>query len=62
VISRQSLFPVDDYITTTPHVGYDVSPDGKTFVMVRRNAASRIEVIQNLPELVKRLSGTTKPN
>jgi hypothetical protein len=38
-------------------VNYDVSPDGKTFVMVRRSPATRIMVIQNLPALVKRLQG-----
>ena len=35
----------------------DVSPDGKTFVMVRRSPAARIMVIQNLPALVRRLQG-----
>ena len=33
------------------------SPDGKTFVMVRLNPASRIMVIQNLPGLVAKLRG-----
>lgn len=31
------------------------TPDGKTFVMVRRGPANRIVVLQNLPELVRRL-------
>jgi serine/threonine-protein kinase len=57
VISRKALFSLADYVPTTPHASYDVSPDGKTFVMVRRNPASRIVVIQNLPELVRRGSG-----
>jgi Tol biopolymer transport system component len=35
------------------------SPDGKTFVMVRLNPASRIMVIQNLPGLVEKLRGST---
>ena len=39
------------------HANYDVSPDGKTFVMVRRSPAARIVVIQNLPALVRRLQG-----
>ncbi|CAN5894363.1 hypothetical protein BH24GEM1_BH24GEM1_25690 [soil metagenome] len=33
------------------------SPDGTTFVMVRRSPAARIIVIQNLPALVRRLRG-----
>jgi hypothetical protein len=38
---------------------YDVSPDGRTFAMVRRSPATRIMVIQNLPGLVRRLRGAT---
>ena len=30
-----------------------LSPDGRTFAMVRRSTATRIAVIQNLPELLK---------
>ena len=40
---------------------YDISPDGKTFVMVRRSPAARIVVIQNLPALVRRLRGERPP-
>jgi serine/threonine-protein kinase len=57
VTSRKALFPVGDIGTATPHTNYDISPDGKTFVMVRLNPSSRIMVIQNLPALVRRLSG-----
>jgi serine/threonine-protein kinase len=57
VESRQPLFSVADIVTTNPHVNYDVSPDGKTFVMVHRSPASRLVVIQNLPALVRRLQG-----
>ncbi len=59
VRSRQSLFPVSDIATATPHNNYDISPDGRTFVMVRLNPASRIMVIQNLPGLVAKLRGNT---
>jgi Tol biopolymer transport system component len=61
VTAREMLFPVNDYLPTTPHSSYDVSPDGKTFAMVRRNAASRIVVIQNFPELVRRKGGAAGP-
>jgi Tol biopolymer transport system component len=56
VTERRSLFSAADYVGTNPHANYDVSPDGRTFVMVRRSPATRIVIIQNLPELVRRLS------
>jgi serine/threonine-protein kinase len=56
VTRRQALFPVGDVGTATPHTNYDISPDGKTFVMVRLNPSSRIMVIQNLHALVRRLT------
>jgi Tol biopolymer transport system component len=59
VTSRRALFSVADIATATPHSNYDISPDGKTFVMVRLNPASRIMVIQNLPGLVEKLRGNT---
>jgi serine/threonine-protein kinase len=57
VTGRKRLFPVGDVVATNPHANYDVSPDGKTFVVVRRSPAARIVVIQNLPALVRRLQG-----
>jgi serine/threonine-protein kinase len=58
VLSRAPLFSVADMIGTNPHANYDISPDGRTFVMVRRSPATRIMVIQNLPALVRHLSGS----
>jgi hypothetical protein len=49
-------------VGTAPHANYDVSPDGRTFAMVRRSPATRIIVIQNLPELLRRLRGTEARN
>lgn len=57
VTGRKRLFPVGDIVGTNPHANYDVSPDGKTFVMVRRSPAARIVVLQNLPAIVRRLRG-----
>ena len=57
VIDRQALFSVAAYVNSTPHTGYEVSPDGTYFVFVRRNPASRIVIIQNLPELARRQDG-----
>jgi serine/threonine-protein kinase len=60
VTSRRALFPVGDIVASAPHANYDLSPDGRTFVMVRRSPATRIMVIQNLPGLVRRLQGTSE--
>jgi serine/threonine-protein kinase len=57
VTARKRLFPIGDIVGTGPHANYDISPDGKRFVMVRRSPAARIMVIQNLPALVRRLQG-----
>jgi dipeptidyl aminopeptidase/acylaminoacyl peptidase len=57
VTSRKRLFPIGDIVGTAPHANYDISPDGKTFVMVRSSPAARVMVIQNLPALVRRLRG-----
>ena len=55
VTGRRVLFSVADVLGTNPHANYDVSPDGKHFVMVRRTPATRIMVIQNLPAFVQRV-------
>jgi serine/threonine-protein kinase len=57
VKGRRTLFPVADMVTATPHRNWDVSPDGRSFVMVRFNPATRIMVIQQLGALVGRLQG-----
>jgi serine/threonine-protein kinase len=61
VTSRRALFSLDGYDAAQPHANYDVSPDGKSFVMVHRAPTGRLTVIQNLPELVRRLSGSKRP-
>jgi hypothetical protein len=43
--------------TAAPHANYDVSPDGRQFVMVGYNQATRIVIIQNLPALIATLAG-----
>jgi eukaryotic-like serine/threonine-protein kinase len=55
VVARQDLFSLVDLVGTQPHANYDVSPDGRTFAMVRRSPSTRIMVIQNLPALVERI-------
>jgi hypothetical protein len=58
VTGRKRLFPIGDIVGTSPHANYDISPDGKTFVMVRSSPAARIVVIQNLPALVRKSRGS----
>lgn len=60
VISRTNLFRADEYDAAQPHSNYDVSPDGRTFVMVHTDPVGRITVIQNLTELVRRLQGSPR--
>lgn len=55
VEARRTLFSVADIVSTNSHANYDISPDGRQFVMIRRSPATRIMVIQNLPALVRRL-------
>ena len=55
VTARTPLFPVSLMEVSQPHSNWDAAPDGQSFVFVRRSATTRIEVIQNLPELVRRL-------
>jgi serine/threonine-protein kinase len=62
VTARKRLFPIGDIVSTAPHANYDISPDGKTFVMVRSSPAARVVVIQNLPALVRRLRGERQPD
>jgi serine/threonine-protein kinase len=54
---RKRLFPIADMVSTSPHPNYGVSPDGKTFAMVRTSPAARVVVIQNLPALLRRMRG-----
>jgi len=60
VTSRRSLFSMEEYDSAQPHANYDVSPDGKSLIMIHRTPTGRITVIQNLPELVRRLSGAKR--
>jgi serine/threonine-protein kinase len=60
VATRRTLFRVDEYDAAQPHANYDVSPDGKSFVMIHRAPTGRLTVIQNLPELVRRLNGAQR--
>ena len=64
VTGRKRLFPVGDVVATNPHANYDLSPDGKTFAVVRRSPAARIVVLQNLPAMVRRLQarGSSTPS
>jgi eukaryotic-like serine/threonine-protein kinase len=56
VVARQTLFSTRSYDTAAPHANYDVAPDGKSFVFIRRPNATQIMVIQNVQELVRRVA------
>ncbi len=47
VLSRTPLFDVGNFVMAEDHANYDVSPDGRTFVLVRSSQASQIHLIQN---------------
>jgi hypothetical protein len=55
VARQRELFSAAQMRGTGPHANYDVSPDGRTFAMVRESNSRLIVVIQNLPELLRRL-------
>jgi dipeptidyl aminopeptidase/acylaminoacyl peptidase len=55
VIDRRRLFDASDIVSSSPHSNYDISPDGRTFVMVRQNPATRIIVLQSMPALFQQL-------
>jgi len=55
VTDRRRLFDASDIVSSSPHANYDVSPDGRTFAMVRQNPATRIIVLQNMPALFRQL-------
>jgi hypothetical protein len=61
VLKRTMLFDASEYEPAQPHANYDVAPDGQSFVMLRRNPATHIVVIQNVQELVRRAQGARTP-
>jgi Tol biopolymer transport system component len=47
VTRRTPLFDATNFIGAIDHANYDVSPDGRSFVMVRGPLGSHIELVQN---------------
>ncbi len=56
VLTRTKLFDISAYDTAAPHANYDVSPDGRWFVFARPDGANHIVVLQNVPELARRIA------
>ena len=56
VTSRTALFDVSEFDAAAPHANYDVSPDGSWFVFARRGGTNHIVVLQNVPELARRIA------
>jgi serine/threonine-protein kinase len=48
VTSRTTLFDDDYLITPQPHAGYDISPDGSQFLLLKMVESSEVVVVQNL--------------
>jgi tRNA A-37 threonylcarbamoyl transferase component Bud32 len=63
VTSRKALYSAAGIVTANPHANYDVSPDGKHFVLIRSNPSTRVMVIQNLAGMVakRRAGGRSAP-
>ena len=58
VVARQRLFSANGYFASPWAQAYDVTPDGKRFIMVRpKNSGhqSRLILVQNFSEELKRL-------
>ena len=45
--SRTPLFDAGNFTTAEDHANFDISPDGRSFVMVKSSLASQIQLIQN---------------
>jgi Tol biopolymer transport system component len=58
VVRRTALFDVSGFDTSAPHANYDVSPDGTWFVFARRGGANHVVVLQNVPEMARRIATT----
>jgi serine/threonine-protein kinase len=56
VRARTRLFDISGFDTAAPHANYDVSPDGRWFVFARPDGANHIVVLQNVPELARRIA------
>jgi eukaryotic-like serine/threonine-protein kinase len=56
VLTRRKLFDISGYDTAAPHANYDVSPDGRWFVFARPDGANHVVVLQNVPELARRIA------
>jgi len=56
VLTRAKLFDISGYDTAAPHANYDVSPDGRWFVFARPDGANHVVVLQNVPELARRIA------
>ncbi len=58
-VGEEMLFSMDGYLISDGHPMYDVSPDGRRFVMLRVEAGASMELImvQNFAEELKQPTG-----
>jgi hypothetical protein len=53
VLSRSPLFDAANFVSAEDHANYDVSPDGRRFVMIRSPQPSQIQLVQNWTALLR---------
>jgi serine/threonine-protein kinase len=60
VLSRTPLFDMDEYEPAVPHANYDVTPDGRSFLMVRLGRLSEFVYLQHWTALLPRPSDAAR--
>jgi serine/threonine-protein kinase len=59
VAGRTSLFDMSEYEAAVPHANYDVTADGRSFVMISQGRRSEMVLVQNWSEEVRRRGSAT---
>jgi serine/threonine-protein kinase len=54
VVNRNPLFDLTEFEAAVPHANYDVTPDGKSFVLISQGRVSEIVLVQNWVDEVRR--------
>jgi eukaryotic-like serine/threonine-protein kinase len=57
VIARTPLFDLSEFEAAVPHANYDVTSDGKSFVLISQGRVSQMVLVQNWLDEVSRRSG-----
>jgi serine/threonine-protein kinase len=57
ILERVTLFDVTEFEPSQPHANWDISPDGRQFVMVHLGSLSEMIFVLNWPEAVRQAGG-----